>query len=657
MLLIKSPVIAVLFWLIPVIASAETLYVSASGGGATDGTSYANAFAGFSDISWGAGANQLNAGDTLYICGTIQTGFTSSGAGSDGSPITIRGDCPNGSGIIDQGIIDGNGSVSQAMNLAHSYLTVQYLEVKNATARNIAISTGVTNLIFNYCLIHSTPISATQNVRLLNADSATFNNCTIFGGSIGIQTNSTATATVRNSVIVGHTSFGLDAESTSTIDYDYCNIWANGANAWPATTGNANAAAGATLTDGGHNLSTNPDWKALGYESQPHVAQFTVSIDDIGLSAGSRTYVEAIRTTFEDRDYSLSIFITTNGADISNSTPLIATWLAAGHQIGSHSWSHVNPASPNTITVRCTDATATLTIANNTFTTTTAADGCPDLSIDLTASGFDTFSELCTHIASQTGYTCTGGTGTVGTAHTKTLADLTNQDITSATVLQFTTSRFYTDETESSRAFLVANGVTEPNVYSWPNGTNDDTGRDAAITAGYLGARGLLTSLGQSTSSLHSYALYNWYTFSLNGIDVTEVADAVEIAAFLAKVNKMGIHFYSHNAGEFASDLMDDLLDEIERHGEYIAINDYAAAIRSTHTSSSGGKIWTRTYGQNDNTRPDVQSNPLIGRGTNLGFTLDFEQKQVPVNPTLGVYEFTYPGVSGVRATGVRVPQ
>ena len=50
-------------------ACAETFYVRPNGGayGTENGSSWANAFDGWTDIVWGSGAGQLGAGDTLYV--------------------------------------------------------------------------------------------------------------------------------------------------------------------------------------------------------------------------------------------------------------------------------------------------------------------------------------------------------------------------------------------------------------------------------------------------------------------------------------------------------------------------------------------------------------------------------------------------------------
>lgn len=132
-------------------AVAETLYVRPEGGsyGAEDGTSYANAFDGFEDMVWGAGAGQIGAGDTLIVCGTFSTiTLQAKRDGSAGSPITIDGDC-SGQGDLSRAVIDGtvssmNATMPQLSNIwevgvgetgvGYTYITFTHFELKMEVA-------------------------------------------------------------------------------------------------------------------------------------------------------------------------------------------------------------------------------------------------------------------------------------------------------------------------------------------------------------------------------------------------------------------------------------------------------------------------------------------------------------------------------------------
>lgn len=98
-----------------------TWYVrpDSSHGGTNAGTSYANAWQGWSAIV----AGSLTAGDTIYVCGT----FVINGAhlqtqksGSSGLPITYRGDYAGDPGVFNQ-------STAHSVVVAHDYCTFNAL--------------------------------------------------------------------------------------------------------------------------------------------------------------------------------------------------------------------------------------------------------------------------------------------------------------------------------------------------------------------------------------------------------------------------------------------------------------------------------------------------------------------------------------------------
>lgn len=79
-------------------ACAEDFYIAASDTGTADGSDCSNAriYTWFNAVeNWGASADQINAGDTVHVCGTITaatnaTLLTFRGSGSAGNPITLR---------------------------------------------------------------------------------------------------------------------------------------------------------------------------------------------------------------------------------------------------------------------------------------------------------------------------------------------------------------------------------------------------------------------------------------------------------------------------------------------------------------------------------------------------------------------------------------
>nr|NIM03587.1 hypothetical protein [bacterium]NIN92818.1 hypothetical protein [bacterium]NIO18773.1 hypothetical protein [bacterium]NIO73854.1 hypothetical protein [bacterium] len=97
-----------LVWLIlSADAAAKDWFVRPAGGnyGTEDGTSYENAWDGLKSVVWGPGG--IEAGDTLYICGTFSQNSEAlvellgvRADGTAGQPITIRGDYPGDPGFL-----------------------------------------------------------------------------------------------------------------------------------------------------------------------------------------------------------------------------------------------------------------------------------------------------------------------------------------------------------------------------------------------------------------------------------------------------------------------------------------------------------------------------------------------------------------------------
>jgi hypothetical protein len=126
---------------------AATWYVRPVGAeyGAEDGTTYATAFDGFADITWGVGG--IVAGDTLYVCGTFAEQLTVGASGSAGLPITIRGDYPG-----DPGDITGSDARDYCIYAsAKNYITIQNLTIHDAVTNGMHIEATSDHIIIQDC--------------------------------------------------------------------------------------------------------------------------------------------------------------------------------------------------------------------------------------------------------------------------------------------------------------------------------------------------------------------------------------------------------------------------------------------------------------------------------------------------------------------------
>lgn len=139
---------------------AATYYVRPISGeyGAEDGSSYAAAFDGFSDIAWGS----LGGGDTLFVAGTFSNQLNVQASGTNDSTRLQIVSCTiaNGCGQADPGIIDsvdlGSGWTGGVTVNSYDYITIDGLTITNTTSTNEG-----------------------HGVRVYNAEYLTIANCTI----------------------------------------------------------------------------------------------------------------------------------------------------------------------------------------------------------------------------------------------------------------------------------------------------------------------------------------------------------------------------------------------------------------------------------------------------------------------------------------------
>lgn len=150
-----------------------TWYVrpSTAHGGTRNGTTYATAWGGWSEIVWGAGG--FTAGDTLNVCGPhAYAASVTVGAhlGSLGLPATIRGDAPEEAGSI---TFAGSSFVSQV----RSFTDFRNISITGATSNCVFISGNLSGIGFYGVRF----VGGTSAIVSFNSTSAyagvTFNGC------------------------------------------------------------------------------------------------------------------------------------------------------------------------------------------------------------------------------------------------------------------------------------------------------------------------------------------------------------------------------------------------------------------------------------------------------------------------------------------------
>ena len=141
----KAFVLAFITTLFCVTASwAATHYVNKDASGSNNGTSWANAWQGFSSINW----SDVSPGDTVYISGgsgskTYTEGLNVGRSGSSGAPVVItRGRDAGHDGEV---IIDGRGEVNYLVLInGLQHVTVSGMTLKNTTISNAGRNVYIT---------------------------------------------------------------------------------------------------------------------------------------------------------------------------------------------------------------------------------------------------------------------------------------------------------------------------------------------------------------------------------------------------------------------------------------------------------------------------------------------------------------------------------
>ncbi|MBA3912292.1 MAG: right-handed parallel beta-helix repeat-containing protein [Acidobacteriales bacterium] len=182
-------------------------------------------------------------------------------------------------------------------------------------------------------------------------------------------------------------------DDTGAATYSYCHFYANGLGVFQSTDTQGGIA-------GPGNIAQDT-WPAVtGFNMYP--ARITTTVDDVGLAQGTDTYINSLLPQYDARGLKMSMAVTAGYA--SSVVGQVSSWLAAGHDINSHSWSHQYYTNTNAFSIQYTGTgtAATFTISGNRLTTTiTGGPGGEALSLDLTSSSYDSMSELVATITAM----------------------------------------------------------------------------------------------------------------------------------------------------------------------------------------------------------------------------------------------------------------
>lgn len=174
------------------IACAEDLFVRPSGSsyGLGDGSSYENAFSGFSTVMWGEAQGQVGPGDTLYVCGDHLSMLTVRWAGTAQQPIVIDGNCHAGS------INVGNNATmaieQRSVPEGRSYIIVQNLRLTGGTSATIHCNGSAGgpcrgNVYANNTITATKRGDGVGGISIRNPSYVTIKGNTLYGANLGAK--------------------------------------------------------------------------------------------------------------------------------------------------------------------------------------------------------------------------------------------------------------------------------------------------------------------------------------------------------------------------------------------------------------------------------------------------------------------------------------
>lgn len=441
----------------------------------------------------------------------------------------------------------------------------------------------------------------------------------------GLRFDGAATAIkVENCRAYANRDKGIQ-DNTGAANYSYCHFYGNGLGVVTST----DFAGG---TDGGHNIVAYKAPQVQGFARYP--ARFTLTVDDPGLVTSEDSYVDSILPAFDARGAQLGIAVVTG---YSLSTSLISkfqSWIGAGRDVVSHSWSHQYFNNLNGFTIRYTGTgtAATMSISGNILTTAiTGGPGGENLNLNLANGSYDTMSELVATINGRGVYTATQDANCQGAVHTITLADASAVNIMSTYTALLQKDRLIPDELSASKAWMTANltGLPSTRVYVYPGGFEDSQTQGWAVAAGYAGARGAFTmDLGTKDVYGRGVNVQNITSFganpSLQGLSASDMDARMAMLVFKSSAWGAPYGLFWH-LNEMSATEVGNLLDGLINHGAMIMTNTQLVSWLSGQSLVAG----TSTYvspatGPDPDFRPTAAS-PTVNAGADLGSEFKYD--------------------------------
>ena len=532
--------------------------------------------------------------------------------------------------------------VAQASGLQMIYvnnkvwLTFQHIKVQSFDYVGVGVAGTSDNLVFANMEVDgmvpwgATPLGFYVNVASGSGTNIQFTNDDAHLNYDGFRVDAATAVAVKNCRGYANRDAGLrdNTASGTVVTYSYSHFYGNNVAQLP-TSDILNGVAGSG------NVSSLSAPVVTNFQTYP--ARFSFTVDDVGSSPGTETYINGCDVPgkcFLSSFSSRGIYF--NTAVVPSYTvdwPSVNSWKASGNEIDSHSWSHqyyttnTNPQNltpyPNApaldIQYTGSGTAATLTISGGMLST--SVTGATGDNIPSTNLANYTMQALHDYLVTLPHYTVTYDTSgplVRPNTHSANLLSISNKDIKTASfVLLYDQTKLEPDEMASSKSAIQTNvpGLTET-FYVYPDGIEDPTIEADALAAGYTAARGSLAMKGQDNATGSANSLYS------NGVNVQNITSlgAIQLHGLTqAQINQMAASlvfraaawgvpygFFTHynsrgdNTPDISNTELGWLLDAVTASGGVWMTN---GTLASAITSGSGFSGSTR-YVQNPTGSP-----------------------------------------------------
>jgi Right handed beta helix region len=549
-----------------------------------------------------------------------------------------------------------------------SWLTFQHIKLTWFDQYGVSVSGASDHLVFANMeadgMIPAGTYPIGFYVNAANPGDINFYNDSAHLNYNGFRVDGTASATIRltNCAAYANRESGVTDATGGHVTYSYCHFYANGTGGIES-----NNVSGGVAGDGNVAPDTAPNVESFAR----YPARLSFTVDDVGLYAGSDTFVDGLIPVFNARGLKMNAAIVTGATGTSYSTADVANWVAGGHEVDSHSWSHqyftdpdylrthslfnsTNPTPATAFSLRYvgTGTAATATISGGVLSTSVSGGpGGQNLNLNLATAPYDTLGGLTAYISSTYPgvYSVIPWTTPLMriAAHSTTLANFSGQDIkTTAYELQFDPKQAVTglmaDEATQSRNWLQGHiaGLTNVKVYVYPDGVTDPTFEAAVAAAGYEGARGTLSMCVSGAAPCAGSNGFVSYATGVNAQNITSLTPLAwtnytnltrpqldaKVAALIFKMRvwgyPVGLFVHASDYADWGTAAMKTgwLLDAIAAHGGSVSRTDeLIEAVLAMQRINGTSKYVTEAEAAL-NVRPTA-AGPGIGNGTNQGTT------------------------------------